>query len=156
MFIAVLRMLAVALICGAGAGCHQPAATVNSWAAPIGSADTVRDALLTGTVVDSTNNRPVPGAVVIVMVQGKNPFREREHVAEGLTDSAGRYTLRVPHGRYDVFYSRIGFTRLRRWGVLARRGKVGSTVVLLPESHLQLAPTVFPGKVDSTPPSPQR
>jgi hypothetical protein len=56
---------------------------------------------MAGTVVDSTNNRPIPGAVVIVMVQGKDAFKEWEHVAGSLTDSAGRYALRVPHGRYD-------------------------------------------------------
>jgi hypothetical protein len=145
MFIRAVAVIALVLVCWVGGGCHHAVATPNSGATLIGGADTVRDAVMTGTVVDSANSRPLPGTVVIVMVQGKDPFKEREHVAGGLTDSAGRYALQVPHGRYDMWYSRIGFSRLRRLGVLARRAKPDSVVVGLPESHVQLDPVVAPG-----------
>ena len=145
MVIRACSVVALAFACWAGADCHHTAATPNAGAASAGGADTVRDAVIAGTVVDSATSRPLPGALVIVMVQGKDPFKVREHVAGGLTDSAGRYTLRVPHGRYDLWCTRIGWVRLRLPGVLARRAKRDAVVVRLPESHVQLDPTVAPG-----------
>jgi hypothetical protein len=145
MVVRAVSAIALAVICCVGTACHQAAQSPGTGAAPAAAADTVRDALVTGTVVDSATGRPLPGAIVIVMAQGKDAFRDRGRVAGGLTDSAGHYTLRVPHGRYDVWYTRIGWVRLRLPGVRARSAKRESVLVRLPQSHVQLDPTVTPG-----------
>jgi hypothetical protein len=144
MVIRTASAVALACICCVGASCHRAAPSAAPAATPA-SADTVRDAIIAGTVVDSATGGPLPGALVIVMVQGRDPLREREHVAGSLTDSAGQYALRVPHGRYDVWYFRIGWIRLRLPGVRARPATRESVVVRLPQSHIPLDPVVAPG-----------
>jgi Carboxypeptidase regulatory-like domain len=153
MVVRAVFAVAVALICWVATSCHPATQSPGSGPAPA-AADTVRDAVITGTVVDSATGRPLPGALVIVMAQGKDPYREREHVAGVLTDSAGQYTLRVLHGRYDVWYSRLGWQRLRLPGIRARRAKQDSVVVRLPQSHVQLDPTVASGGATKCPEGP--
>jgi hypothetical protein len=141
----VVAAVVLACICWVGTACHHAVQKPGSGPAPAAVTDTVRDAVIAGTVVDSATGRPLPGTAVIVMLRVKDPYREREHVAGGLTDSAGHYTFLVPHGRYDVWYSRIGWIRLWLPGIRARRATQESAVVRLPQSHVPLDPTVAPG-----------
>lgn len=152
MFMAVLRILAVAFVCWAGGGCHRSAAAASSGVAPVASADTLRDVVLAGTVLDSTNDHPIPGMVVIATVEGMKPGQG--HVAAGITDETGRYALRVPYGRYDLYYRRIGFSAVQRLGVLASRAKPESIIIRIPELHLNLDQSVAPGTVETKPQGP--
>ena len=135
MVVRAVSAVALACICWVGASCHQSAQPPGSGAAPAAAA-TVRDAVVTGTVADSLNNRPVPGVMVIVTHIGQRPGEG--HVATANTNETGQYALRVPFGRYDLYYMRIGFSVERRLGVLLSGTKPDSIVIILRENHQYL------------------
>lgn len=93
-----------AYLCTAGAGYDGPTGlgTPNGLAA----FTTGPHGTLSGTVTNSSTSAPLAGATVTA------------GDATGLTDSAGRYTLSVPVGTYDVTAAAFGFGSVTRSGVV--------------------------------------
>jgi hypothetical protein len=153
MFVAVFRILAVALICSACVGCYRTPVTASPAVAPATSPDTLRYGLLIGTVVDSATTLPLVGAMVTVMVHGTDPAKG--HVAGTVTDTTGRFAFRVAYGRYDLHFVRIGFTKTEQTGVRVASGKPDAIVVRLPPAPA-LPNIKYNYGTESKPPSPQR
>jgi TonB-dependent SusC/RagA subfamily outer membrane receptor len=81
-------------------------------------------ALVRGTVTDSSNHAPVPGAQVIAVGTTRG----------ALTDSAGAYILRVSPGTVTVRVQRIGYARSERDVTAALDSPVTADFVLRPVS----------------------
>jgi hypothetical protein len=76
------------------------------WTAGAGllRAQDLRPVVITGTVRDSSDGRPLPDAIVYIPNSGIG----------AATGADGRFTLRLPsHGRYDVVAALIGYRRER-------------------------------------------
>lgn len=98
-------------------------------------------ARLTGTVVDSADGRPIPGAAIAI---AGTQLR-------ALTDTAGRYLIAgVPAGTYTVDARRIGFSPARRAGVVVAEGATVVVDFRLAANALRLQQVVTTGVADPT------
>ena len=81
-------------------------------------------AVVQGTVTDSSNHAPVPGAQVIAVGSTRG----------ALTDTAGAYTLRIPPGTVTIRVQRIGYAPSERVVRASLDGTTTADFVLRPVS----------------------